>query len=102
MKARDEYMRRAVSRTFDKVQASAVFLALFTDAYKREPEALMQLGMATVLDKPLLLLVAADIEIPENVRRLARAIEVYTNLDDLSVATDRLLVKARDLGLVPR
>ena len=98
---RDEYMRAAVSRTFDKVENSAGFLAMFTEAYKRDPSALMQLGMAVVLDKPLLLLVAAGVEIPENVRRLARAIETYSNLDDIGLATTRLLQKATELGFGP-
>ena len=99
MSDREEYLRRAVSRTFDKVQGSNVFLALFTAAYQRDPQALMQLGMAVVLDKPLLLLVDGDTPIPENVRRLARAIEVYQSLDDLGLATERLLKKAKELGL---
>jgi hypothetical protein len=96
---RNDYVRHAVSRTFDKVNGSHVFLALFTAAYQRSPAALMQLGMAVVLDKPLLLLVDGDTKIPENVRRLARAIEVYTSLDDMAFATERLLAKAKELGL---
>lgn len=99
MSDHEEYLRRAVSRTFDKVQQSNVFLALFTAAYQRDPQALMQLGMAVVLDKPILLLVESGTVIPENVRRLARAIETYTSLDDVGLASKRLLRKANELGL---
>lgn len=98
-RSRDDYLRQAVSRFFDKVAGSAVFLALLTDAYQRDPQALMQLGMAVVLDKPLLILVAEGTPIPENVRRLARAIETYTTMDDASIAASRLLEKAKELGL---
>jgi hypothetical protein len=98
-RARDQYFRRAVSRTFDKVKDSAVFLTIFTNAYARDPAALMQLGMAVVLDKPLLLLVEEGTPIPENIKRMARAIETYRSMDDLEFATKKLLQTAQDLGL---
>ena len=87
----DKYLRAAVSRTFDKVAASGIFLSLFTEAYQRDPKALMELGMAVVLDKPVYLLVQTGTAIPENVRRLARSIEYFAAQDDIELATRRLL-----------
>lgn len=87
----EAYLRAAVSRTFDKVAGSAAFVALFTEAYQRDPTALMELGMALVLDKPVYLLVQAGTPIPDNLRRLARAIEAFSAADDVELATRRLL-----------
>jgi hypothetical protein len=77
------------------IRESGLFLAIFTDAYTRDPLALMQLGLAVVLDKPVLLLARAGATIPENVRRMAHGIEEFHDLSDLEPATKRLLTRAR-------
>lgn len=87
----DSYLRAAVSRTFDKVSESAAFISLFTEAYQRDPKALMEFGMAIVLDKPVYLLVQTGTPIPDNVFRLARAIEYFDAEDDVELATRRLI-----------
>lgn len=59
----------------------------------------MEIGVAVVLDNPILLLVPEDLEIPENLRRMALAIETYRSPDDIGLATKRLLTFAREHGL---
>lgn len=87
----EDFLREAAERTFEKLTDSQCFVALFSEAYQRDPVALLQLGMAVVLDKPILLLVKQGVHIPENVRRLARAIEEYNTPDDAALATERLI-----------
>jgi len=91
----DEALRKAVERTFDKVESSAIFVPLFTKAYSRDPRALMELGMALVLDKPIYLLVQRDTKLPENLRRLACGIEYFTAEDDVDLAATRLMQQWR-------
>lgn len=97
--AAERFRRRVVEKNAAMMEHCGVFLALFSKAYEKDPTALMQLGLAVVLDKPLLILVEGETPVPENVRRLARVIERYTGLDDLDIATKRLLERARELGL---
>jgi hypothetical protein len=95
--AHEEYLRKAAEGTFEKLSESAVFIALFTKAYMESPITLLQLGMAVVLDKPILLVVKRGTSIPDNVRRLARAIEEYDTDDDFQFAAERLAKRIKDI-----
>lgn len=85
---------------------SSIFLQLFNEKFRSdplsEPAAVIQLGLAVLLDKPILLLVPKGARLPANLRRLATAIEEFDPTDNGSIfeATKRLL-KAQDLELDP-
>jgi hypothetical protein len=56
-----------------QIGSSAVFLGLFTDNYRESATCLLQLGIAIMLDKPILMVVPPDVEVPDNLRRVATA-----------------------------
>jgi hypothetical protein len=79
---------------------SAVFLNLWSDTMATDPSSdpgpVMQLGYAMLLDKPIVIVAPHGSTIPDNVRRVAKAIEFYEdgNLDSCHAATVRALTVA--------
>jgi hypothetical protein len=99
--ANEDFLRQAVRRSAEKMSDSALFLALFTKDYERDAVAVLQLGLAVLLDKPMGFMVQKGTPIPENVRRMARAIVEYEHVDDVGVATETLLRDLKAQGLLP-
>jgi len=91
----DDELKRAAKRNLDKINSSAVFLALFNEKMAKDPICLMQMGLAIYLDKPIALLVPEGAVIPENLRRVAQKIEYFRRDEDdpscINDATDRLM-----------
>ena len=52
---------------------SSIYLALVTKNFMKDPTCATQLGLAVLLDKPIALVSFPDVEIPENLKRLAQA-----------------------------
>ena len=80
-----------------KMEQSDIFLSLVTKNYlKGDYRNCVEIGLAVFMDKPLYLLVEAGQEIPENFKRLARAIEYFIpgDIDSLTTAQNKLLKKA--------
>ncbi len=88
------WLRASVRRNLGRLQESAIFLAVFTTNFEEDAEAVMQFGLAVLLDKPIYLLVKEGTALNANVRRLARGIEAYRSLDDVGLAGQRLLAQA--------
>lgn len=94
------YLKDAVERSAKAMTESDIFTVLLTKAYMKDPVACAQLGLAIVLDKPMYILALDGVEIPENIRRLARHIEPVASLDDVGLATRRLLARATADGVI--
>lgn len=82
---------------------SSTFLQLWSDSMlepSKEPVPIFQLGYAMILDKPIVIVAPHGSRIPENVRRVARAVEYYDHDNEASLhaATVRAL-KAAGLGV---
>ncbi len=90
-----DYERQALGRLRVKLDACDVFLSIVTEHYLRDADALLQLGMAVALDKPIYLLVREGTVLPENFRRLARGIETWKTAEDMELAAKRLLERAK-------
>ena len=93
-----------VERTAKALKESAVCLSLFTDDYNKGIDAIIQFGLALMLDKPIYLIVAEGTEIPEKVKRVADGIR-YFKKDDLEsskLAAAQLLLEAREKGHIPK
>jgi hypothetical protein len=90
----------ALARLHEMVADSSVFLSLFTENYKRDPTALVQLVFALMLDKPIYLLVPRGVPVPKGMRRLADGIEEWDLgvQESLERATARLINRARSDG----
>jgi hypothetical protein len=67
----EEWLGEAAERSAEKIADSAVFMGLFSKDYRESSLCLLQLGIAIMLDKPILMVVPPDVEVPENLRKLA-------------------------------
>jgi hypothetical protein len=99
---KNDYYRRVVARTFAKVESCGAFLSIVSRALNKDPQALLEIGMGVVLDKPIYLLVRRGDPVPENLRRLARAVEEFDSPEDLEFATKRLMARAVADGHITR
>lgn len=99
--AYEQSLRDAVRRNLPPMKNSAIFLAIMTDNYERDSLAVLQFGLAVLLDKPIYILVRKGHPIAENVRRLASGIEEYETEEECMTATTRLLTQARLLPKEP-
>lgn len=96
-------LKDAARRNAAMIDQSVVCLSLFTPGCRHDPIVLMQLGLAVVLDKPMLLLVAKGMTVPENIRRLAYFLEEvdFDDAEARNAATLRLIDTARARGFLP-
>lgn len=87
------WVRNAAKSSGPKIEQSRLFLSLLTNGYEKEPLAALQFGIAVLLDKPIFVLAPHGTKIPENIRRMAKAIEFcdMANKNDTEQATLRLL-----------
>jgi hypothetical protein len=86
-------LREAAVRNKEMVAGSAIFMAMLSENYEKDPVALMQLGLGILLDKPFLLLAPKDLKISKRLRRSADRVAIYdrNNLDTLKRATQKCL-----------
>jgi hypothetical protein len=85
----------ALIRLQEMIADSRVFLTLFSDGYKKDPTALVQLMFAVMMEKPVYMLVPVGTHVPRGLRRLADGIEEYdpAQIESLERATARLIEK---------
>lgn len=73
-----------------KIEASEVFLSIFTENYKNDPACAMRLGMAIIADKPIYLLVKNGTEVPSALRSISRAVYFFEDESDVQDAARRI------------
>lgn len=97
-------LTQTVDRSGKALEGCTVFMSLFTPGYQKDPKALLELALAVALDKPIYILASAGTPIPENMRRLARGIEVFDPAveGDLEGASKRLTETFRETLDTPR
>lgn len=78
-----------------KIEESDAFLSLYTDNYVQAPQCALELGIAIMLDKPIVILAPKGQKIPEVLIRLAQAVEFFDPEDDESfrMANERIMEK---------
>lgn len=86
---------------YDRIRDSKMFLTLFNQDMRKEALPCLQLGLAIMMDKPILILAPREAVIPTNLKRIAVAIERFDSddIENTKTAMDRLMKKAKDLGL---
>lgn len=74
-----------------KISESAIFCGMLNGKFD-DPLQVMQFGLAIFMDKPIYLLVNKGTPIPENLRKLAKGIEVvdYDNTEEMAEAVKRI------------
>lgn len=95
----ETYFDQTMRRMRVQMDASSIFLGLVTEAYLADPMCWAQMGYAVLKDKPIALLVRSGTRVPENLRRVARAIEEFGADEDIELAGQRLLTKLDTLRL---
>ena len=105
MKAKDlDDLKTWAGKVTQGVRESSCFMQLWNDAMldpAREPIPIFQLAYAMVLDKPIILVVPHGAKVPENIKRVARALEYfdYGDTASLQAATLRAF---KAVGVEPR
>lgn len=72
----EEWLRAAIERNHEGMAGSRVFLQLWDEGIEKDPIAVLQTGMAVLMDKPMFFVVPLGmaVKLPENLRRLARGV----------------------------
>jgi len=93
-----------VERTAKSLKESVVCLSLFTDDYKKGIDAIIQFGLALMLDKPIYLIVAEGTQIPEKVKRVVDGVRYFKigDVESAKLAADELLLEATEKGHIPK
>jgi hypothetical protein len=65
----------ATEKSKREISSSTIYLSLFTESFTKDPVCLIQLALAVILNKPIMILVADGIKVPKNIVRLAYAID---------------------------
>jgi hypothetical protein len=85
------YFDQAMQRMRKDVDDSEVMLAICTENWLKNPLCWAQVGYALLMDKPIRLLVKEGTPIPAALRRAADRIETFVSVEDMELATKRLL-----------
>jgi len=70
-----EWMHRVIKDSGSKIADSKVYLSLFSEGSDRDPQCLLELGIAMMLDKPIVVVATEGVKIPENLRKVAVIVE---------------------------
>lgn len=68
------WLLQAAQQNYDKIKNSGVFLSLFNHDMTKDAVPCLQLGLAMMLDKPIIVVARPDETIPENLKKVATAI----------------------------
>jgi hypothetical protein len=86
-------LREDAKRNREKIASSGAFVSFFSKGCLDDPLVMMQLGMAIMMDKPILVVGTDDTEIPENLKRVATRVErvAERNSEELTDVFTRFL-----------
>lgn len=76
-----EWCRKNIERNEGPMSESAIFASLLSGNYKNDPLCALQLGLAIMMDKPLVLIVDKSQQVPKHLVRIAERIE-YIDMDN--------------------
>lgn len=85
----------AAHRNAGMIQKSAVFMQIFTPNYAHDPIALIQMALAILMDKPILILAEEGTPISDKLRRFADDISFFVSGDQegMKAATLKMLTR---------
>jgi hypothetical protein len=86
----DEALRQVVREHAKHLASAEWFVVGYDEDLIEQPIALLQMGLAIYLDKPIVVIVPIGIKIPMNLRRLALRIVEYDPADP-STMSDALV-----------
>ena len=81
------------------MRRSSLYVGLFNEkSWKKDPTPVFQLGLAMMLDKPIVIVAFDDESIPENIRKVAVAVEIVAKdatQEQVADAVKRLMEKVK-------
>lgn len=88
--------RRGIDELHELVSTSEVGLVIFTENYRRDTKALLELAVIIIEDKPMYLLVKRGTILPEKLRYIAVDLEFYDGRSDFDGAATRLVSRMKE------
>lgn len=70
-----DWLKEAVARNAPKMQESSMFASIVTDGFFKDPTCMLQIGMAVLMDKPIVIIADKDTKIPASLMKIARLVE---------------------------
>lgn len=89
-------LKKSMLSNKGKIDGSAMFVSLYSDGMYKDPLACLQLGMAIMMDKPIVLIGLQGAKLPEHLKKIATFVDEVDSVEDASGA----IVKA--LSLIPK
>ena len=86
-----KWLKKVALSSGEKIEESSIFLTLLTDNYKSDPVCALQLGIAIMLGKPIVVVANDEIDIPDSLARIADKVEVYSEKEGMEKAVTRAL-----------
>lgn len=86
--------KEQLDRLHGKIEKSAVFLSLFSEGYKEDPTALVQLVFAMMLDKPIYILAHENDKVPKAFLKACDGIAYYKNKEEIPEKVQKLIKEA--------
>jgi hypothetical protein len=86
------WLNDCISRNGKNLEKSSVFTAIFTESYLKSPECALQVGLAMMMDKPIILIADKNTRIPSNLIKVAKLIEKVdmSSQDELKRASESI------------
>lgn len=83
----------------ENLKSSSTYCGLFAKGALGDPQMALSLGMALMLNKPIILLVDKTTSLPKRLKELAEHVEYFDPKDDKSLekATIEMTKKAREI-----
>jgi len=97
-----EWMKKIIDDSGAKIKSSEVFTTMLSESYLENPQCLLELAMAIVLDKPVFVIALDDVKVPENLIKMGAHVErVKRGSDaDMKRAVRSIGKVASDIGAI--
>lgn len=95
MTEEDKWLNKVVKKSGDAIENSSIYLSMFNKDFREDPKCALEMGIAVLLDKPIAVLAYDDTIIPENIKKMAVAIEFVNegDMESTNLAVKRLIDK---------
>lgn len=78
----ETWLKQVAEMNGKKIRDCPLYMSLVTENFLKDPKCALELGLALLMDKPIALIVIKGTKIPENLKKVAKAIEVFDPDDD--------------------
>ena len=76
------WLSENVEDSFKKITESSTFVVVVTEKFLNSPKCALEVGMALLMDKPIIIICSKTMKIPKNLLSVAKAVERVDFNDD--------------------